>query len=62
MKKDLDDPESVEVTDRAARLVEPKSPESGNWKRYRFTAICIAIPFLVFAVAWFFTHFSVKPK
>jgi serine/threonine protein kinase len=62
MKKDLDDPEHVEVTGRALRLVEPKSPTSGNWKRYRLVGLCIIIPIVIFAAFWLHQHLSVKLK
>jgi serine/threonine protein kinase len=62
MKKDLDNPEAVEVTGRADRLVAPKSPASGNLKRYRLVAICIAVPLLVFVAFFFFTHFKIQAK
>jgi len=62
MKKDLDDPDSVEVTGRASRLVAPKSPISGNIRQYRLVAISIAIPILIALITWFFSHFSIKPK
>jgi serine/threonine-protein kinase len=61
MKQDLDHPESVQVTGRADRLVRP-NPISGNLRRYRLVAICVALPIIVFALTWFFTHFSIKPK
>jgi serine/threonine protein phosphatase PrpC len=61
MKHDLDNPDSVEVTGRADRLVVP-SPMTGNVKRYRLVAISIAIPLLIFAVAYFMSHFQIKAK
>lgn len=61
MKQELDHPESVQVTGRADRLVRP-NPISGNLRRYRLVAICVALPIIVFALTWFFTHFSIKPK
>jgi serine/threonine-protein kinase len=61
MKQDLDNPDAVVVTGRADRLVVP-SPVSGNIKRYRLVAVCIAIPVLIFLVAYFLTHFQIKAK
>jgi serine/threonine protein phosphatase PrpC len=58
MKHDLDNPDSVQVTGRADRLVTPK-PMSGNLKRYRLVFLCVAIPILIFLVALFFAHHSI---
>jgi len=61
MKQELDNPEAVEVTGRAQRLVKP-NPISGNLKRYRLVAICVAIPLIILAVALFFSHFRIARK
>ena len=55
MKQDLDHPETVELTGRCDRLVTP-NPVTGNIRRYRLLAICILIPIVAFAIAWFATH------
>ncbi len=60
MKHDLDNPDAVQVTGRADRLVAPKSPASGNLKRYRLVALCIALPILIFFVVLFFSHHSIS--
>ena len=61
MKQELDNPQKVQVTGRADRLVVP-NVVSGNARHYRLVAICVAVPLIVFAVAWFFTHFQIKAK
>jgi serine/threonine-protein kinase len=61
MKHELDHPESVHVTGRAERLVMP-NPVSGNLKRYRLVAVSIAIPILVFLIAWAAKHLHVSVK
>jgi serine/threonine protein phosphatase PrpC len=61
MKQELDNPQNVQVTCRADRLVVP-NVTSGNSRHYRLVAICIAIPVLIFGVVWFFSHFQIKPK
>jgi serine/threonine-protein kinase len=55
MKLELDHPETVQLTGRCDRLVTP-NPVSGKLRRYRLVAICIMIPIVVFAIAWFSTH------
>ncbi|MGD0388110.1 MAG: protein kinase [Tepidisphaeraceae bacterium] len=55
MKQELDHPETVQLTGRSDRLVTP-NPVSGNIRRYRLVAICIMIPIVIFAIAWFSTH------
>jgi serine/threonine-protein kinase len=59
MKQELDHPETVQVTGRCDRLVTP-NPVSGNLRRYRLVAICVAIPIVVFLVAWLSKHVSFK--
>jgi len=59
MKNELDHPETVQLTGRCDRLVVP-NPVSGNLKRYRLVAICIAIPIVVMAVTWVVHHVSIK--
>jgi len=44
MKADLDNPDAVEVTGRAARLVEP-NPLNTSWRKYRVVALAVGIPF-----------------
>lgn len=61
MKQELDNPDTVQVTGRADRLVKP-NPISGSLKRYRLVVICVAIPVIVLAIALFFTHFRITPK
>jgi serine/threonine-protein kinase len=64
MKADLDNPQAVQVTGRADRLVTP-SPVSGNIRRHRLVAVSIAIPVVIFAIAWihwFFTTHAIVPK
>ncbi|HEX4054756.1 MAG TPA: protein kinase [Tepidisphaeraceae bacterium] len=61
MKKELDHPETVQLTGRCDRLVTP-NPVSGNIRRYWLVAICVAAPILVFVIAWICTHVSVKMK
>jgi serine/threonine-protein kinase len=59
MKKELDNPEMVQVTGRAERLVVP-NPVSGNLRRYRLVAVCIIVPIVIFLGAWFFSHHSLS--
>jgi serine/threonine-protein kinase len=61
MKNDLDHPEAVQLTGRCDRLVVP-NPMSGNLKRYRLVAICIAVPILVMVIAWIMNHVKVQVK
>ena len=61
MKHELDNPQAVQVTGRADRLVTP-NPISGNLKRYRLVAICVALPLIVLAIALFFSHFRIMRK
>lgn len=61
MKNDLDHPQAVQVTGRVDRLVTP-SPVSGNIRRYRLVAICIAIPILIFAIVFFMSKFKIVAK
>jgi serine/threonine-protein kinase len=59
MKQELDHPETVQLTGRCDRLVTP-NPVSGNLRRYRLVAFCVAIPILIFLVAWLRNHVSFK--
>jgi serine/threonine-protein kinase len=59
MKQDLDHPQDVQLTGRVDRLVVP-NPISGNLKRYRLVAICVAVPIIVFLVAFLATHLQWK--
>ena len=62
MKKELDHPETVQLTGRCDRLVVP-DPMTGNMKRYRLVAICVIIPVIIFAAAWLFkSHVSISVK
>jgi serine/threonine protein phosphatase PrpC len=61
MKKELDHPETVQLTGRCDRLVVP-NPVTGNMRRYLLVAICIAVPVLVMVIAWICTHVSIKVK
>jgi len=62
MKNELDHPEAVQLTGRCDRLVVP-DPVTGNMRRYRLVAVCILIPLIIFAAAWFFKgHVSISVK
>lgn len=55
MKYDLDNPERVEVTGRAARLVAPK-PWTGHWRKVRRVALAAGIPLVILGIAWAARH------
>jgi serine/threonine protein phosphatase PrpC len=59
LKQDLDEPQKVQVTGRADRLVEP-SPISGKARMYRVYAMCVLIPIIIVCAAWFFAHHHIK--
>lgn len=61
MKHELDHPDVVHVTGRAERLVKP-NPVTGNMRRYRLVAICMAIPIIVFIIAWSTKHVHLTVK
>ncbi|MGD0541035.1 MAG: protein kinase [Tepidisphaeraceae bacterium] len=61
MKMELDHPETVQLTGRCDRLVVP-NPLTGNVRRYLLVTICIAIPVLVMAAAWIYTHLNISVK
>jgi serine/threonine-protein kinase len=61
MKHELDHPETVVVTGRADRLVEPK-PIINSWRKFKYVAGFAGIPILIFLAFWFFSHFQIKPK
>ncbi|HEY1922065.1 MAG TPA: protein kinase [Tepidisphaeraceae bacterium] len=61
MKKELDHPETVELTGRCDRLVVP-NPTTGNARRYLLVVICIAAPVLAMAIAWVYTHLKISIK
>ena len=55
MKQDLDHPDEVHVTGRAARLIAPKEWK-GRWRRARIAVIGIAIPLLIFVAVKVLSH------
>jgi serine/threonine-protein kinase len=59
MRADLDNPDAVEVTGRASRLVEP-NPISTSWRKYRVLAVCVGLPLLVVAGFWLSRHVQFK--
>lgn len=63
MKQELDNPDSVQVTGRSERLVEPTLGKT-FWRRSRIYVLAAAVPLLVVALIYFFTHYgiAVKPK
>ena len=58
-KHDLDNPDAVEVTGRAQRLVEP-AVWKGRWFRSRMYVIAVAVPVLVVLVFFLARHLSWK--
>ncbi|HUB25384.1 MAG TPA: protein kinase [Tepidisphaeraceae bacterium] len=59
MKRELDDPESVVVTGRADRLVEP-SLASGRWRKFKYLGLPILIPIVVFLIFLLAKHLQWK--
>jgi serine/threonine protein kinase len=55
MKADLDDPESVKVTERHERLQSPKAWKT-RWRGMRLVVISAALPIVVFVIALIVTH------
>ena len=55
MKHDLDNPDQVEVTGRAARLVAPKAWKS-RWRGMRVVVLTLGIPAICFALFEAFKH------
>jgi hypothetical protein len=55
MKAELDDPESVKVTDRHKHLQSPKVWKT-RWQGVRLVVISAAVPIVVFVVALIVTH------
>jgi serine/threonine protein phosphatase PrpC len=61
MKKELDHPETVELTGRCGRLVVP-NPTTGNVRRYFLVGMCVTVPILVMVIAWVYTHLKISIK
>ena len=59
IKHDLDNPEAVQVTGRADRLVEPVAWK-GGWTRLRWYVAAAAVPVLIFLVFFLKNHIQWK--
>jgi serine/threonine-protein kinase len=59
MKNDLDHPDQVQVTGRAARLVAPQAWK-GQWRGARMVVLGAGIPLLIFVIYLFATHLTWK--
>ena len=61
MKHDLDHPDEVKLTGRAARL-QPVVHWKGNWQRFRLVIVCAAVPFLIWLIIFLSRHLNISVK
>jgi serine/threonine protein phosphatase PrpC len=60
-KRDLDNPDAVEVTGRAERL-KAVEPWKSGWQRHRMVILAVVLTLAVFGIVWVSTHVNISLK
>jgi serine/threonine protein kinase len=61
MKHDLDNPEQVQITGRASRLIAPKAWKA-RWRAGRLAALAVVIPVIIFGIIMMLRHITIHLK